>query len=311
MCIICVKRIGENVPSEKIIKNMFEYNSDGAGFMWNDGKQVNISKGYMSLKSFKKALKRLYGKIDVKNTAIVYHCRITTSGGSKPENCHPFPVSEDMIDLKKTTFHTDLGVAHNGIIDISNYKNASDTMTYIVDELALLKKSGVDFLRNDAIKEMIKNRITSKLAFLEPDGTVTTIGDFIEDDGILYSNEHYKDCYVYTPYSTVWDYDDYVPTSTTKNSVATIPTIYDDYSCILDLCDITDCAIKLKSGVQPESLCRNEHYYADQFGGLYIYDEVYDEARPLYEMLKTVIKEDGKRWKFNKEESEKISVFYC
>ena len=48
------------------------------------------------LKSFKRALKRLEKTIDTTNVPIVMLFRITTSGGTSPEKCHPFPVSEKL-----------------------------------------------------------------------------------------------------------------------------------------------------------------------------------------------------------------------
>ena len=38
---------GLELPTKEILRNCFNYNSDGAGIMFNDGKQVFIEKGFM------------------------------------------------------------------------------------------------------------------------------------------------------------------------------------------------------------------------------------------------------------------------
>ena len=54
MCIIAIKKLGVEMPSEAIIKNMFQRNPDGAGIMWldKDINQVRIEKGIMDIKTF-------------------------------------------------------------------------------------------------------------------------------------------------------------------------------------------------------------------------------------------------------------------
>ena len=47
MCIIVAKKKGLELPTKEILRNCFNYNSDGAGLMFNDGKQVFIEKGFM------------------------------------------------------------------------------------------------------------------------------------------------------------------------------------------------------------------------------------------------------------------------
>ena len=103
MCIIVIKEKGVDLPKDYIFKNCFENNDDGAGFMYNKDGEVIIQKGYMSYKAFKKALDKALKKIDdVKNTAMVFHFRISTQGGTNPQNCHPFPLSSDENDLQAT-----------------------------------------------------------------------------------------------------------------------------------------------------------------------------------------------------------------
>ena len=127
MCIIAAKAAGIPMPNRERIKTMWDGNRDGAGLMYVENGQVRIEKGFMKYKDFTKVLDRLEKRLDLTATPVVMHFRITTHGGTKPENCHPFPITDNVGALKKLTITTDLGVAHNGIIPISPRKGISDT----------------------------------------------------------------------------------------------------------------------------------------------------------------------------------------
>lgn len=192
MCIIAAKAAGVPMPSRDTIKTMWEGNSDGAGLMYVEKGQVHIEKGFMKYKDFTKVLDRLEKRLDLAATPVVLHFRITTHGGTKPENCHPFPITDNVGALKKLTINSDLGVAHNGIIPITPRKGISDTMEYIASQLAPLKKAMPRFYENKWAMLLVKNAIESRMAFLTKEGKLYTIGDFVEDEGILYSNTSYR-----------------------------------------------------------------------------------------------------------------------
>ena len=205
MCIIVIKPSGIKMPETKTLENCWYNNSDGAGFMFPKNGQVEIRKGFMKLKSFKRALKQLEKEIDVVSTPIVFHFRIGTSGGNIPENTHPFPVSEHLPLLQKIRCRAPLAVAHNGVIDIKpSRKDISDTMEYVISQLAPLYQLKKDFYRLEAGKKLVYNAIQSKMAFLDGAGRIETIGKFEQDGGILYSNSSY---YPYVTYKTwdIWD----------------------------------------------------------------------------------------------------------
>lgn len=206
MCIIAIKQAGVKMPAMGTIENMWYNNNDGAGLMYAAGGSVHIEKGFMTLKSFKDALKRLKKTIDIINTPVVMHFRITTHGGTAPGNCHPFPVSEKLPLLKMTKSKAPLGVAHNGIIDIKpSKKDISDTMEYIISQLAPLYQLKKDFYRRPAGKKLVYNFIKSKMVFLDGAGRIETVGDFITEDGILYSNNSYKARTIYHNWD-LWDF---------------------------------------------------------------------------------------------------------
>lgn len=208
MCVIAAKPAGLSMPDTETIANMWHSNHDGAGIMYNHDGKVHIEKGFMTLGAFMDALDRISETVDLKQAAVVMHFRITTHGGTNPENTHPFPISDSIPVLKKTRLTTRIGVAHNGIIhNIPRSKDISDTMEYIASQLAPLYKALPKFYENKNAMLLVKNAIDSKMAFLTSDGGIYTIGDFVEDNGIKYSNRSYEGWWSsYRNYTTgEWD----------------------------------------------------------------------------------------------------------
>lgn len=195
MCVICAKPAGVDFPSLEYVYDMWASNPDGAGFMWSEGNKVHIRKGFMKFKDFSDAYQKTFlDRKDSKNMSAVLHFRITTHGGTKPENCHPFPVSGNMGLLQKLECTTNLGAAHNGIISgVKPRKNCSDTMEYIVSCVSLMKRLNKRFYLDKYFAKLIENTIDgSRFCFLDPAGTITTIGQWHEDDGLLLSNKNFK-----------------------------------------------------------------------------------------------------------------------
>lgn len=201
MCIIAAKPAGIALPNAETIETMWYANPDGAGFMYaHDGKVV-IEKGFMTLDEFTAALNRAAKTTNLVNTGVVMHFRITTHGGTRPSNTHPFPLSGNIAALRKLRFVTDIGVAHNGIIrTVSPRDNEiSDTMEFIASELSLLYKGCPTFYENKSLMQLVEELCGSKLAFLLGDGSIHTVGSFNEHEDILYSNyswEPYKPKYL-------------------------------------------------------------------------------------------------------------------
>ena len=192
MCIICCKKKGVAMPTEEIIRQMWESNKDGAGVAWNESGTVHISKGFMSLDDLMEHLNNLNSRLDLTSTPILIHFRIATHGGVTPQNTHPFPVAGRYRYMKKLTYATDIAVVHNGIIPIKADNGVSDTMTYICKKLNRIKTLNPRFYMNQKIMSQIEHDIKSKMAFLTSDGEIYTIGNFIEENGLLYSNSSYQ-----------------------------------------------------------------------------------------------------------------------
>ena len=194
MCVICVKDEKAKMPDELRMRDMFSANSDGAGFMFVRNKKVIIRKGFMKFKHFMKALEQ-EGITD--EDTVVMHFRIATAGSASPKNCHPFPLSEELSDLRALRLETDVAMAHNGILSYEHDKknDLSDTMSYTRDILAdkTIKKN----LFDASVFTLIEMSIgTSKMVFLDKDKRFVLLGDWVKDtqrnDGLAYSNLYFK-----------------------------------------------------------------------------------------------------------------------
>lgn len=250
MCIIAIKRADIPMPDEKILKTMFDNNSDGAGFMYYYNNKVIIQKGYMTYESFKRALNELERKIDTYKTSIVFHFRIATHGSVCRGLCHPFPLSHKIPVLKHQYTTCNLGIVHNGIIPIKPRKGISDTMEYIVSRLSKIERECPEFYKSKKKRKAILAEINSKMVFLDCDGNVYTIGDFINDNGILYSNDSYKERDFIFKY---WN---------SCMSVVSVSPIEEGY--IISDSDLIE--------------CEYGQYFIDKYGRVFEYDYGYDFA---------------------------------
>lgn len=195
MCIIVVKPAGVEFPTWKTLQTCFENNSDGAGIMWNgaDGK-VHISKGYMEYGKFRKALKKVKREV-TDETAVVMHFRIKTHGEVSKECCHPFPVEGKLDLLRELEMATEFGVAHNGILlGMDTNAKKSDTMDYVMRVLYPLRKmSGENWLHDKYVRSVVESTLQDcRLAIIDGNGDLVTVGNFTEENGVLYSNNTYK-----------------------------------------------------------------------------------------------------------------------
>ena len=192
MCIIAAKPAGVKMPDKDTIRRMWYANRDGAGIMYAAQGKVTIEKGFMKLTDFEAALERLSTRYELDALPLVMHFRITTHGGTKPSNCHPFPLTRSIKNLQALKAYSAMGIAHNGIIPIRPRNGISDTMEYIATQLAPLASALPGFTGNPYALELIENAIQSKMCFLSDKGEITTVGDFINESGVLYSNSSYK-----------------------------------------------------------------------------------------------------------------------
>ncbi len=213
MCIIAVKPKGVKMIDDSIIDTMFYTNPDGAGYMYALDGRVHIKKGFMYLEDLYESLEELKEKCDITNIPLILHFRISTSGKVDGKTCHPFPVSSNLKDLRERNIDATLGMAHNGVIyDYEERKSIySDTQLFVNKCVSYLYSMNPHFLndpRTEAFFEPIING--SRLAFLDGDGNIYRYGEWIEDDGIYYSNSGYIESHYihYNHYTYGYDYYD-------------------------------------------------------------------------------------------------------
>lgn len=194
MCIIAAKFKGLELPNYNRLYSMFECNADGAGFMFkDDNNKIVIKKGLMTFTDFIDTLYSYNDKYDLVNRDLIMHFRWATHGGYTQGLTHPFAVSDNFNDMKKTDIEVDLAVCHNGVYNIKTEKGVSDSMVFIKNNIYPIYKEDNNFYKeNEKLLKLF--RLGNKLAFLTKDG-IKLVGDgFIKDeyDGIYYSNETYS-----------------------------------------------------------------------------------------------------------------------
>lgn len=177
MCIAIYKPANKKIPYTTL-ETCFKNNSDGAGFMYADGKQLHMHKGFFTFKDFWQE----YKKHDKKQAVI--HFRIKTHGPINEANCHPFLLNKS------------IGFVHNGIISGFGTADHSDTYHFGEEILKpLISKWGNLSLFQPAIKSLVESRIGySKLVFLDRHGNYDIFNEEkgVWDNDVWYSNNSYK-----------------------------------------------------------------------------------------------------------------------
>lgn len=230
MC-IAIYKPADKILSEATLKECYDANPDGAGFMYAQNKKLHIEKGFFSYDSFYKAFK------EHEHKQAVIHFRIKTHGKIDTTNCHPFAVNNA------------IGFVHNGIINGFGDANHSDTIGFNNAILQpLVHKWGNLALFQDPIIDLIEGRIGySKLVFLDRHGNhkIMNEGKGVWDDGVWYSNNSYKP-YVapvslYKPKEYSWNntdwVNDYYKKPVTKVKTKTAVVIGDMVELLEDIAD--------------------------------------------------------------------------
>jgi len=189
MCIALNKPENVLVP-HKYLKECWDHNDDGAGFMYAEDGELHIYKGYMNFDSFMEEY------TPHEHKPCVLHFRITTHGNTNQTNTHPFRVGPN------------LGFVHNGIIsnvDCSADKTLSDTNHFNTSYLKKLYEIDPTFIFNPLYQDLLKGFIGgSKLIFLDNNGQSVIVNEKAGkwDEGVWYSNSSYMPRPVVAPRST-------------------------------------------------------------------------------------------------------------
>lgn len=190
MCIIVYKPANVDMPTWETLQRCFDANKDGAGFMFRHDGRVEIRKGFLTFDALKVALECEPFLTDVKAAEIGIHFRWATHGNVDAANCHPFPVTTNVGMLRGTCVRAKAALMHNGVIpEFSLVKSdASDTRLFV--------KVLADMRNIDANAAFL---LTGRGKFLLMTRASTIrVGQFVEDGGVFYSNDGYKEVeYVY------------------------------------------------------------------------------------------------------------------
>ena len=191
MCIICVSPKRVRQPNVTTIRRMFQNNPDGAGYMVARDGKVIISKGFMDVDEYIEAIRAEHFTA---KDPVVYHFRISTQAGVNPEMTHPFPLSNRIEHMKVLDVECSCGVAHNGIIRLTTdptNKEYSDTALFIADYLSEIIRCSED-LKDEGVLKLVHRLAGSKLAIMDGDGYIATVGEYINQKGLLFSNTSFE-----------------------------------------------------------------------------------------------------------------------
>lgn len=194
MCVIVYKP--KDIPVDlDLLKMCWDKNEDGAGVMFPVDGGLNVAKGFLKWKSFKRYLKRR-GLDSLGPIPIAFHFRIATHGTVSSDNTHPFLINDE------------LAMMHNGVINkvnkyIGHDENITDSEAFarrfVRDPFSSITitclKSG------QPINELYAEYIGSgnKLLFMDKYGDVAIInesaGTWISEgvgSGMWFSNTFWK-----------------------------------------------------------------------------------------------------------------------
>ena len=225
MCIAVVKTKGSNFPTKKQFENCFRNNYHGAGFMYSDGENLIIKKGFMTFENFYEAFKK---ENISKDKLVFFHFRIATHGLIDGGNTHPFPIVKDakIMRMNKLKFKG-YGLIHNGILSYSDYdfNNRYGSSDYISDTMLfamkLYEKNSFKYKVADSMESAVASYLVTKdkkllpyikdelrynkIAIMNEHEDLVMFGDWINNNGVYYSNNDYDSNYSRTYYNS----DDY------------------------------------------------------------------------------------------------------
>ena len=193
MCIICVSKAGERQPTKAELVQMWNRNPDGAGYMYAKNGRVHIHKGFMSFNEF---YRNLRNENLTDSDPVVYHFRIATQGGINPQMTHPFALTSDLNKTQALDVLCQLGIAHNGIIELTSDgdKVFSDTAKFIAGYLTRIIRKQAD-VRDAACLEIIEELAGGRWALLDKSGYIATVGKWESYRGLMFSNNSFKPYY--------------------------------------------------------------------------------------------------------------------
>lgn len=193
MCLIVTKPQGSRIPKGKKFRRWFDSYPDGFGLAFPYQGRIRILKGAMNQAGMFALLDKMRHCLgNPQDVDIIFQFRAAVTGRVSPRFCHPFPVTKNQEELDSLDVLTDCALTHNGVI--YDYAVLSRSLGDINDAQEFIKDYLVDMgdsLWNPAVQKLIEEYTVSKFALLSARG-ITYIGNFIEDNGCLFSNGGYK-----------------------------------------------------------------------------------------------------------------------
>lgn len=181
MCLLTVCN-SQKIPTENFYEAA-KKNSDGIGFAWFKENKVYFKKGFMKVEDAWEYYK------DVNIFPHIVHFRL--GNPTKPELTHPFIISNNSLLMLEGT--VDKVLFHNGII--TAWKDNIITTMLITKKVLIgdiidtrLAAVWVNILGDEILKVISGKFVT----LTGKDNIINIVGDFKDDNGILYSNETYK-----------------------------------------------------------------------------------------------------------------------
>lgn len=223
MCIIILKPLGKAMPSEEILNNCWDNNSDGAGFYIKKHDRIRYRKGFMTFEALKDALNRISNP---ERKEIGIHFRVATHGSISQGMTHPFPITDKQSDMVKL-WGSGAVVMHNGIIDVDIIGDMSDTASWVCSYLsANMKKPAAIEQRTIGSRFLIATTKAETMMIGESWEYDDKSGCWFSNSGwsyrykpaIRFTSQHYDE------YTALYDITDYIISA--DNYMLTTTTFY-------------------------------------------------------------------------------------
>lgn len=201
MCCWVYKPKGVEMIDREEMVNIVNTNPDGIGIAYTNNGELHYAKGFMTFTEFEKFYNKLAKVIDIKNEALLFHARITTTKSVKPFQCHPFIITDNEKELYNLHGTSDLIFVHNGSMQnfYSFNKKLSDTQNFNLYILSKMKALDKEFYKKDFYLNWIadltqkSNDMYNRFCIMDKDGYASFVGDVIKkENGIVYANENHK-----------------------------------------------------------------------------------------------------------------------
>jgi hypothetical protein len=186
MCIIAALPIDSPAARVEsmltVLRDEWQHNHDGAGFMYAAAGAVVVRKGFFSRGRFIRSLRRTIRLGANKGSAVVAHLRYATHGAKDAANSHPHRIGCDGVGA----------MVHNGVLPMFGTpgpKGVSDSADYARKVLAHLTTAEVI---HPATLEWVRTNIgdRNKMVFMGIDGAARIVNETAGrwHDGVWYSD---------------------------------------------------------------------------------------------------------------------------